>query len=444
MNTKENIAFKVIDAPTGAGKTTALIKMINAAQPAADNFNRFLVLTPLLSEVERICNATTCVQPLENKRKHTSKLHALKQLIISGENICCTHALYTLFDSEVKALLSNGDYEYTLIIDEEPTVILDCIDQNTPKNVANRELQELNKLNPQDYAMLRAQGYLLMNETTGQLYWNDDKEYTGRCRRGLFEGFRKSFDNLDLYSINNDKQVIAVVKPSIWYCFDNVYISTYRLHESYFDYYCRLYGFNIEYYHISSGGDIAAGFVEAYPKGLDRIVICDDDKYNLIDDDYKLSKNWFRLNCSNKNSTAARKLHNALRGFLRYGVPKGQTTGYFWTTFKGFKNCLTGRGVSPKRWIAHTTRATNEFINCNAVAFVCDKFPNPNIVTFFSKRGITVNKKEYALSAFIQFLWRSSIRNTACANKVYVYIPAHRLRMQFKSWLHTAKEHKKG
>lgn len=137
------------------------------------------------------------------------------------------------FDSEVKALLSNGDYEYTLIIDEEPAVILDCIDQNTPKKVANRELQELNKLNPQDYAMLRAQGYLLMNETTGQLYWNDDKEYTGRYRRGLFEGFRKCFDNLDLYSINNDKQVIALVKPSIWYCFDNVYISTYRLHESY-------------------------------------------------------------------------------------------------------------------------------------------------------------------------------------------------------------------
>ena len=88
--------------------------------------------------------------------------------------------------------------------------------------------------------MLRAQGYLLMNETTGQLYWNDDKEYTGRYRRGLFEGFRKCFDNLDLYSINNDKQVIALVKPSIWYCFDNVYISTYRLHDSYFDYYCRL------------------------------------------------------------------------------------------------------------------------------------------------------------------------------------------------------------
>lgn len=244
MTTQNKITFRVIDAPTGAGKTTALIKMINAAQPAADNFNRFLVLTPLLSEVQRICANTNCRQPLGDQ-KGTSKLHELKQLIIAGENICCTHALCTLFDSEVKALLSNGDYEYTLIIDEEPTVILDCIDQNTPKNVTNRELQELNKLNPQDYAMLRAQGYLLMNETTGQLYWNDDKEYTGRYRRGLFEGFRKCFDNLDLYSINNDKQVIALVKPSIWYCFDNVYISTYRLHDSYFDYYCRLYGFNM-------------------------------------------------------------------------------------------------------------------------------------------------------------------------------------------------------
>lgn len=149
MTTQNKITFRVIDAPTGAGKTTALIKMINAAQPAADNFNRFLVLTPLLSEVQRICANTNCRQPLGDQ-KGTSKLHELKQLIIAGENICCTHALCTLFDSEVKALLSNGDYEYTLIIDEEPTVILDCIDQNTPKNVTNRELQELNKLNPQD------------------------------------------------------------------------------------------------------------------------------------------------------------------------------------------------------------------------------------------------------------------------------------------------------
>lgn len=442
MTTQNKITFRVIDAPTGAGKTTALIKMINAAQSAADNFNRFLVLTPLLSEVQRICANTNCRQPLGDQ-KGTSKLHELKQLIIAGENICCTHALCTLFDSEVKALLSAGDYNYTLIIDEEPAVILDVIDQNIPKKVTNRELQELNRLNPQDYAMLRAQGYLLMNETTGQLYWNDDKEYTGRCRRGLFEGFRKCFDNLDLYSINNDKQVIAVVKPSIWYCFDNVYISTYRLHDSYFDYYCCLYGFNIEYYHISSGGEISAGFVPAYPKGLERLVVCDDEKYNLTGKKYSLSLRWFENNCK-KNSPAASELHNALRGFLRYGIPKGELTGYYWTTFKAFKGCLTGKEVSPKRWIAHTTRATNEFINCNAVAFVCDKFPNPNIVTFFSKRGITVNKKEYALSAFIQFLWRSSIRNTACANKVYVYIPAHRLRMQFKSWLHTAKEHKKG
>lgn len=51
MTTQNKIIFRVIDAPTSAGKTTALIKMINAAQTSADSFNRFLVLTPLLSEV---------------------------------------------------------------------------------------------------------------------------------------------------------------------------------------------------------------------------------------------------------------------------------------------------------------------------------------------------------------------------------------------------------
>lgn len=38
MTTQNKIIFRVIDAPTGAGKTTALIKMINAAQTSADSF----------------------------------------------------------------------------------------------------------------------------------------------------------------------------------------------------------------------------------------------------------------------------------------------------------------------------------------------------------------------------------------------------------------------
>ena len=443
MNTTEKITFKAIDAPTGAGKTTAIIKMINAAPPAADTFNRFLVLTPLLSEVERICKATTCMPPLENKRKHTSKLHALKQLIINGDNICCTHALSVLFDNEVKDLLQSGDYHYTLIIDEEPEVIFDAIDYEQPKGntkSANKNLQEVYKLNKQDYKMLRERGFLLIDEPTGRLYWNDELEYNSTGRRGVFEGVRKALDSLDRFSFNKDERVIMVVNPSIWACFDEVYISTYRLHNSLFDYYCQLYGFSIEYYHINNGGEIAAGFVSEYPKGLERLVICNDEKYNLIgkkisDKEYRLSLNWFEKNCK-KNSPAARELHNALRGFLRYGVPKGELTGYYWTTFKAFKGCLTGREVSPKHWIAHNTRATNDYSNCNTVAFVCDKFPNPNIERFLNSKGITVDKNEYALSCLIQFVWRSCIR-TACANKVYVYVPARRLRLQFKAWLST-------
>lgn len=219
MNTTEKITFKAIDAPTGAGKTTAIIKMINAAQTTADNFDRFLVLTPLLSEVERICKATTCVPPLENKRKRTSKLHALKQLIISGENICCTHALSVLFDNEVKDLLQNGDYSYTLIVDEEPDVILDAIDYSQPKGNAkstNKNLQEVYKLNKQDYKMLRERGFLLIDEITGRLYWNDELEYNSAGRRGVFKDTRKALDSLDLFSFNKDERVIAVVNPSIW------------------------------------------------------------------------------------------------------------------------------------------------------------------------------------------------------------------------------------
>lgn len=447
MNTTKP-TFKIIDAPTGAGKTTAIIKLVNTQPPSPLTYDRFIVLTPLLSEVERICAQTTCRQPLENKRKNTTKLHHLKQLITAGENICSTHSLFSDFDKSIKNLLIDGEYNYTLIVDEEPVVILGAFDQQYTignNKVSNKKLKEIHKLNKCDYTTLRAQGYLLLNETTKQLTWNNDKAYPNRGNTGVFNDFKKALESIDLYSINNEERIIALLNPSIWMCFDTVYISTYRFNNSYFDYYLQLYNFNVEYYHISKDNNITEGFLPSYPTGVERLVVCNNPKYNLSEKKYTLSKNWFTLNCKNKNTATAKELHNALRGFLRYGVPKEDFKDYYWSTFKDYQKVLTGRDVSPKHWLAHNTKATNDYSHCNVVAFVCSKHPNPNIERFLQNRGIKVDKQEYALSCLIQFIWRSDIRNSNSTDKVYVYIPAQRMRLLFNDWLNTAKElHKKG
>lgn len=444
MNTTKT-TFKIIDAPTGAGKTTAIIKLLNTQPPSPLTYERFIVLTPLLSEVERICAQTTCRQPLE---EDTGKLHQLKQLIINGENICATHSLFNYFDNSIKELLTDGEYKYTLIVDEEPSVILDVINyQYTTGNnkVTDKRLKVLRSLNKCDYRMLRNEGYLLLNNTTGQLMWNNDKEYTHRGKTGTFNAFRKVLEDVDIYSINNEERIVAVLNPVIWMCFDTVYISTYRFQNSYFDYYCKLYNFNVEYYHINTDYNITEGFLSSYPTGLERLVVCDNPKYNLCNYGYSLSKNWFNMNCKKKDTDTAKALHNALRGFLRYGVPKEDFKDYYWTTFKDYKRVLTGRDVSPKHWIAHNTKATNTYSHCNVVAFVCNKCPNPNIERFLHNRGIKVDRQEYALSCLIQFVWRSAIRNSNSTDKVYVYIPAERMRIIFNDWLHIAKAtHKKG
>ena len=81
--------FNIIDAPTGVGKTTALIDKVKKEASLFSN-KRFLIVTPFLSEVQRICKETGFSEP---KYLGCSKRDSLKILLATGENICCTHSL---------------------------------------------------------------------------------------------------------------------------------------------------------------------------------------------------------------------------------------------------------------------------------------------------------------------------------------------------------------
>ena len=124
----DKVKFKVIDSPTGKGKTNALINMIN--KETTDN-KRFLIITPYTAEVNRICDNTDCRQPVgisERKRDN------IKSLLVDGYNVCCTHALFDLFDEETNDILVNNGYRYTLIVDEEPQIVKDIIGNRCQRN----------------------------------------------------------------------------------------------------------------------------------------------------------------------------------------------------------------------------------------------------------------------------------------------------------------------
>ena len=108
--------IKIIDKPCGSGKTTAMINNFN-------NQDKYLVIVPLLSEVDRIVEGSKeveFVQPHANDNNAETKYASLEKHLILGRNIVSTHKMYESIVPLAKdGLLS----DYHIIIDEVPDVV---------------------------------------------------------------------------------------------------------------------------------------------------------------------------------------------------------------------------------------------------------------------------------------------------------------------------------
>ena len=108
--------IKIIDKPCGSGKTTAMINGFN-------NQNKYLVIVPLLTEVQRIIehsNKVPFVEPKECDNNKGTKYASLEEHLLLGHNIVLTHKMYEGLVPLAKAGLLD---DYHIIIDEVPDVV---------------------------------------------------------------------------------------------------------------------------------------------------------------------------------------------------------------------------------------------------------------------------------------------------------------------------------
>src|SRR5690606_8873203 len=128
----------VIDAIMGAGKTNYAIRYMSEAPET----ERFIYITPFLSEVDRIIDSVKTrhfTQPT-NANSEGRKLRSLKELIEDGRDIAATHSLFRTADDEVISLLNGAGY--TLVLDE----VMDVIESVNIKRDDIRILLEGNKI----------------------------------------------------------------------------------------------------------------------------------------------------------------------------------------------------------------------------------------------------------------------------------------------------------
>ncbi len=394
----------VVDARMGRGKSSAAIRYMNRHKET----KKFLYITPYLNEVDRICEQCDFDQ---SDSDTMSKSRELKMHMRQGKNIAATHSLFYLMDDEALELVRAN--HYSLIIDESIQVI-----------------ERLN-VTAKDFSLIITQ--LADEDENGVLRWRD-KDYDGR-----FCDYKGIADTGSLRIL--DSALLNVMNPEMLRSFDEVFMLTYLFDGQYQKAYLDYFGF--EYRIVGVEQDDYGYYFSDRPDNpppidyRSLINIVDTPSMNRPGNGmYALSKNWFARR--GYDHPDVRALRNNLKKFFQ-GTTDGSSSTRLWTSFKDDQSKLTDRrtGRFRNNFLQVSARATNEYRSRTDIAYMVNRFVDPNLLKFFASKDITINADHFALAEMLQWIWRSAIRDNKPIN---LYIPSSRMRNLLIDWIENTNQ----
>lgn len=391
----------VIDSIMGSGKTSWAIQHINEA-PAQ---KRFIYITPYLDEISRIKGAVTSRRFIEpNNRNHArKKMHSLKACIAAGDDIAATHSLFQTADDELIDLITGAGY--TLILDE----VMDVI--------------EVASISREDIRILRDSGEIEIVDN--RVVWTGEGYVEGRfndikylAKAGNLFYHRGSF-------------LIWTFPPAVFGAFDRVIVMTYLFDGQLQRYYYELHGVDYDYKSVkqTEGGRYEMTEYRREDEGRAEILRLIDLYEGPMNDIGKIPNSFSASWLNNSKPEMFAQIKRNLNNFLR-NICRASGDDILWTTKKDHRQKLNGKGYT-KSFLHCNARATNEYADRWALAYVFNRYMHPFERAFFEDRDITVNQDLLAVSDLLQWVWRSRIRK---GEAIKLYIPSSRMRSLLIAW----------
>lgn len=397
VNNLPTTPIKIIDSIMGSGKTSWAIQHMQEA----NTDERFIYITPFLTEVQRVKSSVTSRKFTEPQNARKGKLENLKKLILNEADIVSTHELFQNADEEIIELLKISNY--TLILDE----VMDVVEEFP--------------LNKDDFKLLLNSGMIYVEEVTGVIRWNENSEY----QQTKYDEI-KTLSNTENLIYFENTILFWSFPVSVFNAFSEIFILTYLFQAQEQKYYYDMHKLEYEFKAVQKLGEkyILVNHVdkEPYDKTLLKslITIYDGKLNNIGEEKYSLSSSWFK---KPTNETLVSKLKKNLYSYFRNNV-KTPTPVNMWTCYKEQQGKLKGKGYT-KGFVACNARATNDFKERESLAYVINRFMHPYKYKFFKSKGVAVDEDMYALSELLQWVWRSQIRDGEAIN---LYIPSKRMR----------------
>jgi hypothetical protein len=388
---------------------------------------RYLVVTPLLSECDRIIADARIPfqQPMVGGDNDTKKDH-LTDLLIDKKNIVTTHAM---FDS--LADLAEGGYldGYDIVIDEVMSVVDDSY------RVQKKVWEEF----------YLADGYVTIDRNTGKITptvkWEDavddvDEALSKRVFKSAMAG--------RLYHLR-DGINLAVMPEALLKAGRSLTVYTFKAEGSLMYAYLKRLGLNPT--HDTGGPEVEQEFVR---KARDLITVKRMPSLEKFSFSYtgQTKRHSKELNGSvpkalaslRRNGMAEIDLGDVLitspkvKWYHQGKEPTVNADGEETTAFKPGPYAKGSRFVSRKEratWIPNTTRGTNDYKHATHLIYLYDQYINPYVVQWFGGESV-VGHDDYALTELIQIIWRTQVRED---KPITVYIPSERMRELFLKWL---------
>lgn len=404
--------INVVDAMCGAGKSTAIYKMMR------DNPDkRYLYITPFRSEIdERIPEVLPelCFEtPMCKAGK--GKVEDFKRLVLEGKNISATHVLFSMLTPALVAMII--EWDYCLIIDE----VTDCVGM-LPPAYKKSDME----------AMLTGEFVTIDEGQRGKLTWNEEKYPR---HDGKYESIRNMCNLNMLYSYKGTF-MLWESPTSLLEGLSQIFILTYLFQGS--DMRCWLDMNKIKY-----------SYVDNEEIGLKSEKVLKDivrDNLEILDNRNLKQTRQQRGTLSSSWFTKTKKADmDKYRAMLRSTVVKykADSGGVFWTTFKDSAHRLSGHGYSVgikeadkdksnKSFLPCNIRATNAYSDYGLCMYAMNVFKNPIVVQYMRDNGADVDEDTFSKSELIQFLFRGCIRK---GEHMKVLILSKRMRDLLEEWL---------
>lgn len=410
----EESVIKIIDDIMGSGKSTWAINHIKQNPD-----KKFLCIVPLLSECERFKEKTDI--DIIDPEKWGSKWKNFRWLVENDKNIVTTHSLIKMMDLDMLELLKSKNY--VLMIDE-------CLD-----------VLDTYKISKDDLKIIFNEKLVSLDED-GFLVWNEER----KPYKGVYGDIKRlcSFKSLMGFKKENSDELARIIMwnfpVDFFKCFDESYIFTYlwegSIQKSYFD----IHGIKYEKYMLDYDRQLIPHCKEIeYEKrrNVADLINIYDGKFNKIGmkigKSNPLSKSWYE-DKRKKNRSIFSQLKNNTENYFRT-VTKTKSIDNMYTVFKPYCKYVKGKGFA-NGFVSCNARGTNEFKNKKSLAYLINFFMSPDIKQFVEHYHIEFDDNLFSLSALLQWIWRSQIRD---GNPIDLYIPSERMRELLKIWINECK-----